>query len=58
VGSSPTLSLQRGIEAQIIVEQLRSEMADFIDVRTLLVHILTFIERKTEVRSSAEVLRT
>ena len=46
-------------EAQVIVEQLRAEMADFLEVRSLLVDMLTFIERKapeSEVRSAAEVL--
>lgn len=46
-------------EAQVIVEQLRGEMVDFLEVRPLLVDILAFIERKspeTEVRSAAEVL--
>jgi hypothetical protein len=51
--------LLKDTEAQVIVEQLRAEMADFLEARTLLVDILTFIERKTpevEVRSVAEVL--
>ncbi|HCL3837446.1 anti-phage-associated DUF1156 domain-containing protein [Pseudomonas aeruginosa] len=46
-------------EAQVIVEQLRAEMADFLEVRALLVDMLAFIERKApepEVRSAAEVL--
>ncbi|WP_431274343.1 hypothetical protein ACQ858_20240 [Variovorax ureilyticus] len=45
--------------AQVIVEQLRAEMADFLEVRPLLVDMLAFIERKapeSEVRSAAEVL--
>jgi adenine-specific DNA methylase len=51
--------LLKDTEAQVIVEQLRGEMADFLEVRMLLVDILAFIERKTpepEVRSAAEVL--
>jgi putative DNA methylase len=46
-------------EPQVIVEQLRSEMADFLDVRPLLIDMLGFIERKSaeaEVRHVAEVL--
>jgi adenine-specific DNA methylase len=46
-------------EAQVIVEQLRAEMADFLEARSLLVDMLAFIERKapeSEVRSAAEVL--
>jgi putative DNA methylase len=51
--------LLKDTEAQVIVEQLREEMADFLEARTQLVDMLTFIERKTpeiEVRSAAEVL--
>jgi putative DNA methylase len=51
--------LLRDTEAQVIVEQLRAEMADFLEVRSLLVDMLAFIERKapeSEVRSAAEVL--
>ena len=51
--------LLKDTEAQVIVEQLRAEMADFLEVRTLLVDMLAFIERKapeSEVRSAAEVL--
>ena len=51
--------LLKDTEAQVIVEQLRGEMADFLEVRSLLVDMLTFIERKapeSEVRSAAEVL--
>lgn len=46
-------------EAQIIVDQLRAEMADFLEARLLLVDLLAFIERKSaeqEVRTAAEVL--
>lgn len=51
--------LLKDTEAQVIVEQLRSEMADFLEARSLLVDMLAFIERKapeSEVRSAAEVL--
>lgn len=51
--------LLKDTEAQVIVEQLRAEMADFLEVRSLLVDMLAFIERKApepEVRSAAEVL--
>ena len=51
--------LLKDTEAQVIVEQLRSEMADFLEVRSLLVDMLTFVERKapeSEVRSAAEIL--
>jgi len=46
-------------EPQVIVEQIKNEMADFLEVRSLLVDMLAFIERKsieTTVRSAAEVL--
>ena len=51
--------LLKDTEAQVIVEQLRAEMADFLEVRSLLVDMLAFIERKapeSEVRNVAEVL--
>jgi putative DNA methylase len=51
--------LQQDIEPQVIVEQMRVEMADFLEVRPLLADLLAFIERKSpepEVRSAAEVL--
>lgn len=51
--------LLKDTEAQVIVEQLRAEMADFLEARSLLVDVLAFIERKApepEVRSAAEVL--
>ena len=51
--------LLKDTEAQVIVEQLRAEMADFLEIRSLLVDMLAFIERKapeSEVRSAAEVL--
>ena len=46
-------------EPQVIVSQLQAEMADFLEVRALLVDLLSFIERKApeeDVRTSAEVL--
>lgn len=46
-------------EPQVIVEQVKNEMADFLDARPLLVDMLAFIERKsteTAVRGAAEVL--
>ncbi|MFA5731635.1 anti-phage-associated DUF1156 domain-containing protein [Acidithiobacillus sp.] len=51
--------LGKDTEPQVIVDQLRSEMPDFLEVRPLLVDMLVFIERKSpepEVRSAAEVL--
>lgn len=51
--------LLKDTEAQVIVEQLRAEMADFLEARSLLVDMLAFIERKapeSEVSSAAEVL--
>lgn len=51
--------LFKDTEPQVIVDQLRAEMADFLEVRLLLVDMLTFIERKSpepEARNAAEVL--
>ena len=51
--------LRKDTEPQVIVDQLRDEMADFLEARPLLVDMLAFIERKSpepEVRSAAEVL--
>lgn len=51
--------LLKDAEPQVIVDQIRSEMADFLEIRPLLVDVLTFIERKSsepEVRNAAEVL--
>jgi len=51
--------LLKDTEPQVIVDQMRSEMADFLEVRALLVDLLAFIERKSsepEVRTAAEVL--
>jgi putative DNA methylase len=51
--------LLKDTEPQVIVDQIRNEMADFLEVRALLVDVLAFIERKspeTNVRSAAEVL--
>jgi len=47
------------VEAQAIIDQIRHEMADFLEVRPLLADMLAFIERKSsedEVRTAAEVL--
>ncbi len=46
-------------EPQAIVSQLQAEMADFLEVRSLLVDLLAFVERKApeeHVRAGAEVL--
>lgn len=46
-------------EPQVIVEQIKNEMVDFLEVRPLLVDMLAFIERKSpeaNVRAAAEVL--
>lgn len=51
--------LRRDTEPQVIVDQLRVEMPDFLEARGLMVDILSFIERKSleaEVREGAEVL--
>jgi len=51
--------LQNEIDPQIVISQLQAEMPDFIEIRPLLIDMLTFIERKAsepEVRSAAEVL--
>jgi hypothetical protein len=51
--------LLKDTEPQVIVDQLRAEMADFLDVRPLLVDMLSFIERKMPdptTRGAAEVL--
>jgi hypothetical protein len=51
--------LLKDTEPQVIVDQMRSEMADFLEARPLLVDLLAFIERKSsepEVRNAAEVL--
>lgn len=51
--------LLKDTEPQVIVDQMRSEMVDFLEIRSLLVDVLTFIERKSpepEVRTVAEVL--
>ncbi|AOS78281.1 DUF1156 domain-containing protein [Hydrogenophaga intermedia] len=51
--------LSKDTEPQIIVDQLRGEMVDFLEVRPLLVDMLVFIERKSpepEARTAAEVL--
>jgi hypothetical protein len=49
----------KDIEPQVIVDQLRQEMADFLEIRPLLVDLLAFMERKSaeaDVRAAAEVL--
>ncbi|HET9642700.1 MAG TPA: DNA methylase, partial [Burkholderiaceae bacterium] len=51
--------LMKDTEPQVIVDQLRGEMADFLEARPTLVNVLAFIERKspeTDVRRAAEVL--
>ena len=51
--------LAKDTEPQVIVDQLRSEMADFLEARSLLVDMLAFIARKApepEARTAAEVL--
>jgi putative DNA methylase len=47
------------VEPQTIISQLQAEMADFLEARSLLVDLLTFVERKApegDVRTAAEVL--
>jgi len=51
--------LLKDTEPQVIVDQIRNEMPDFLDVRPLLADMLAFIARKspdTDVRNAAEVL--
>ncbi|MDR1934756.1 MAG: DUF1156 domain-containing protein [Candidatus Accumulibacter sp.] len=51
--------LGKDTEPQVIVDQLRGEMVDFLEVRPLLVELLVFIEQKSpepEARNAAEVL--
>lgn len=51
--------LLKDTELQVIVDQLRSEMVDFLEARALLVDMLVFIERKSlepEARNAADVL--
>lgn len=51
--------LSKDTEPQVIVDQMRGEMADFLEVRPVLVDVLAFLERKSpepEVRTAAEVL--
>lgn len=51
--------LLKDTEPQVIVDQLRSEMVDFLEARALLVDVLVFIERKSlesEARNAADVL--
>jgi putative DNA methylase len=47
------------VEPQTIISQLQAEMADFLEARSLLVDLLSFVERKApegDVRTAAEVL--
>lgn len=51
--------LLKDTEPQVIIEQLRAEMVDFLEARPLMVDMLGFLEKKSsepEVRSAAEVL--
>jgi len=51
--------LLKDTEPQVIVDQLRSEMVDFLEARALLVDVLLFFERKShepEARNAADVL--
>ncbi|TAL91804.1 MAG: DUF1156 domain-containing protein [Candidimonas sp.] len=51
--------LHKDTEPQVIVEQMRNEMPDFLEARSVLVDMLAFIEQKShesETRSAAEVL--
>ncbi|QCP47929.1 DUF1156 domain-containing protein [Trinickia violacea] len=51
--------LLKDTEPQVIVDQMRGEMVDFLEVRSLLTDMLAFIERKSrepEARHAAEVL--
>lgn len=51
--------LLKDTDPQVIVDQLRSEMADFLEARAVLVDVLAFVERKSlepEVRNVADVL--
>ena len=51
--------LLKDTEPQVIVDQFKHEMADFLEARPLLVDLLAFIERKSSepaVRNAAEVL--
>jgi len=57
-----TIALQQLLtdtEPQVILDQMRGEMADFLEARTLLVDVLAFIERKSldpDIRNAAEML--
>ncbi|MGE8518496.1 MAG: anti-phage-associated DUF1156 domain-containing protein [Alcaligenes nematophilus] len=51
--------LSRDTEPQVIVDQMRNEMNDFLEARSVMVDMLAFIEKKSpdsETRSAAEVL--
>lgn len=51
--------LLKDAEPQVIVDQMRSEMVDFLEARAVLVDVLVFIARKSlepEARNAADVL--
>lgn len=51
--------LSKDTEPQVIVDQMRNEMTDFLEARSVLVDMLAFIEQKSpepETRRAAEVL--
>lgn len=51
--------LSKDTEPQVIVDQMRNEMTDFLEARPVLIDVLAFIEQKShdlETRSAAEVL--
>ena len=51
--------LSKDTEPQVIVDQMRNEMTDFLEARSVMVDMLAFIEKKSpdsETRSAAEVL--
>lgn len=51
--------MRADVEPQTIISQLQAEMADFLEVRPLLIDLLSFVERKApeaDVRTAAEVL--
>lgn len=51
--------LSKNTEPQVIVDQMRNEMTDFLEARSVMVDMLAFIEQKSpdsETRSAAEVL--
>lgn len=51
--------MRADVEPQTIISQLQAEMADFLEVRPLLIDLLSFVERKApeaDVRTAAEML--